>query len=199
VLVVALTGGIGSGKSLAGDYFADLGARVIDFDQIARDVVERGSEGFDEIVQRFGDDILSNGEIDRGKLASVVFKDASARADLEAITHPRIQEAFHMLVAELEHDQILIAQIPLLAQSKHDYHFDLVVTVNACEEIRRSRLLDRGMKEYQITERFAAQSTDADRTAIADFVITNEGSTDQLLRQVENLYEERLYPARMGI
>jgi dephospho-CoA kinase len=199
VLVVALTGGIGSGKSLAGEYFADLGAQVIDFDQIARDVVERGSDGFDEIVLRFGDDILSSGEIDRSKLASIVFKDASARADLEVIIHPRIQEAFHMVVAELEHDQILIAQIPLLAQSKHDYKFDLVVTVNASEEIRRNRLLDRGLKDYQITERFAAQSTDADRTAIADFVITNEGTSDQLLRQVENLYEERLYPARMGI
>lgn len=199
MLVVALTGGIGSGKSLAGEYFADLGAQVIDFDQIARDVVERGSDGFDEIVLRFGDDILSSGEIDRSKLASIVFKDASARADLEVIIHPRIQEAFHMVVAELEHDQILIAQIPLLAQSKHDYKFDLVVTVNASEEIRRNRLLDRGLKDYQITERFAAQSTDADRTAIADFVITNEGTSDQLLRQVENLYEERLYPARMGI
>jgi dephospho-CoA kinase len=199
VLLVALTGGIGSGKSLAAEYFAACGATVIDFDQLARDVVERGSEGFDEILARFGDEVLREGNLDRAKLAEIVFKDGIARKDLEAITHPRIRAAFDSVVAGLGDEEILIAQIPLLAESSYAYPFDCVITVSASEETRRGRLLQRGMKDYQVRERMSAQATDAQREALADFVIHNEGSSDELLRQVENIYEDRLYPARLGL
>jgi len=199
VLLVALTGGIGSGKSLAAEYFAACGAEVIDFDQIARDVVERGSEGFEEILVRFGDEVLREGNLDRAKLAEIVFNDDIARKDLEAITHPKIRAAFEAYVSELEPEAILVSQIPLLAESEHKYPFDFVVTVSASEETRRARLIQRGMKDYQVTRRMKAQATDAQREAIADAVLMNEGSEDDLLRQVENLYEDRLYPARLGM
>ena len=199
MLLVALTGGIGSGKSLAAEYFAACGAEVIDFDQIARDVVERGSEGFEEILVRFGDEVLREGNLDRAKLAEIVFNDDIARKDLEAITHPKIRAAFDAIVADLEPETILVSQIPLLAESEHQYPFDFVVTVSASEQTRRTRLINRGMKDYQVTQRMAAQATDAEREAIADAVLVNEGSEDDLLRQVENLYEDRLYPARMGM
>jgi dephospho-CoA kinase len=199
VLLVALTGGIGSGKSLAAQYFAACGAEVIDFDQLARDVVERGSEGFDEILVRFGDEVLHEGNLNRTRLAEIVFNDDIARKDLEAITHPKIRAAFDAYVAELEPEAILVSQIPLLAESEHKYPFDFVVTVSASEETRRARLIKRGMKDYQVTQRMAAQASDAQREAIADAVLINEGTEDDLLRQVENLYEDRLYPARLGM
>jgi len=198
VLLVALTGGIGSGKSLAAEYFAELGAQVLDFDQLARDVIERGTEGFDEVLTRFGDEVLSQGVIDRSKLAQIVFSDSDARLDLEAIVHPRIREEFDLVVSGLRSGSILISQIPLLVESKNEYPFEFVITVSASEELRRARLLERGMKDFQITKRLEAQSTDQAREAIADAVIHNTGDKDHLLRQVENLYEERLYPMRFG-
>jgi len=193
-----LTGGIGSGKSLVAEYFAELGAKVLDFDQLARDVIERGTEGFDEVLTRFGDEVLSQGVIDRSKLAQIVFSDSDARLDLEAIVHPRIREEFDLVVSSLQSGSILISQIPLLVESKNEYPFEFVITVSASEELRRARLLERGMKDFQITKRFEAQSSDQAREAIADAVIHNTGDRDHLLRQVENLYEDRLYPMRFG-
>ena len=198
VLLVALTGGIGSGKSLAAEYFAELGAQVLDFDQIARDVIERGSEGFDEVIARFGDEILSQGNIDRRKLGDIVFSNPDARLDLEAIVHPKIREEFDTTVSELESGSILISQIPLLVESKNEYPFEFVITISAPEALRRTRLLERGMKNFQITKRIEAQSSDQAREAIADAIIHNTGDKDHLLRQVENLYEDRIYPMRFG-
>lgn len=198
VLLVALTGGIGSGKSLAAEYFAELGAQVLDFDQLARDVIERGSEGFDEVIARFGDEILSQGNIDRRKLGDIVFSNSDARLDLEAIVHPRIRQEFDSIVSGLEGDSILISQIPLLVESKNEYPFEFVITVSAPEALRRTRLLERGMKNFQITKRIEAQSSDQAREAIADAIIHNTGDKDHLLRQVENLYEDRIYPMRFG-
>ncbi len=199
MLLVALTGGIGSGKSLAAQFFASCGAQILDFDQLARDVIERGTEGFDEILVRFGDDVLREGNLDRAKLAEIVFSDDIARKDLEAITHPKIRAAFDEVVAGLAPEAILVSQIPLLAESDYPYPFDFVVTVSASEDTRRARLINRGMKDYQVTQRMQAQATDAQRAAVADAILVNDGSEDDLLRQVENLYEDRLYPARMGM
>ena len=199
MLLVALTGGIGSGKSLAAEYFAACGAQILDFDQLARDVVERGTEGFDEIVARFGDEVLRDGALDRSKLAEIVFADGIARKDLEAITHPKIRAAFDEVVAGLGSEEILVSQIPLLAESSYPYPFDFVVTVSASEDTRRARLIKRGMKDYQVTQRMKEQATDAQREAIADAVLFNDGSEDDLLRQVENLYEDRIHPARLGM
>lgn len=199
MLLVALTGGIGSGKSLAAEYFAACGAQVLDFDQLARDVVERGTEGFDQIVLRFGDEVLRDGSLDRARLAEIVFNDNAARKDLEAITHPKIRAAFAEIVAKLEPEAILVSQIPLLAESEFPYPFDFVVTVSARVETRIHRLVKRGMKVYQVEQRLAAQATDSQREAISDAILINDESEDELLGQVENLYEDRLFPARMGM
>lgn len=194
MLKVALTGGIGSGKSAAGDFFEDLGAVVIDADQLAREVVERGTEGFDEIVSAFGDDILKNGILDRAKLGEIIFADAEARKNLEGIIHPRVQEAFNEIVESSPDDAVIVYQIPILVETMSKDRFDYVISVEASLENRIARLKARGLKGYEIEARMAAQATDIERTKIADTVFTNNGDLDQLLRQVENIYEDVLLP-----
>jgi dephospho-CoA kinase len=192
MLVVALTGGIGSGKSTVGQFFAQLGATVIDSDQLARDVLERGSIGFDEVVAKFGDQILKNGQIDRQLLASIVFKDPVKRSELEQITHPLIRKAFAEVIAGSSSSSIVINQIPLLVESNHDYKFDHVITVSAAEGIRTQRLLKRGLTGDQIRQRMQAQATDQIREGIADSVIINEKEEQDLSNQVEKIWEQLL-------
>ena len=192
MLVVALTGGIGSGKSTVGEIFAQLGAIVIDSDQLARDVIERGSIGFNEVVAKFGDEILKNGEIDRQILASLIFKDPAKRSELEQITHPLIRRAFAKMVSSASPDSIVINQIPLLVESNHDYKFDHIITVSASESIRSERLIKRGLTNDQIKQRMGAQATDQMREAIADSVIVNEKNEQELTDQVEKIWEQLL-------
>ena len=190
MLVVALTGGIGAGKSLVAQYFSELGARVVDADQLSRIAIERGSEGFDEVITRFGESILRNGDIDRKALGEIIFKDKSAKADLEAIIHPRVRELFFEVVSDLAADEILIYEIPLLVETGAASNFDQIITVEADLEIRKSRLLKRGMFISEIESRLAAQASPSEREAVATYVIENSGDEDQLLRKVENLWEE---------
>lgn len=192
MLLVALTGGIGSGKSTVGQIFAQLGATVIDSDQLARDVMERGSIGFNEVVAKFGDEILKNGEIDRQILASLIFKDPAKRSELEQITHPLIRKAFAKVVSSASPDSIVINQIPLLVESSHDYKFDHIITVSASESIRSERLIKRGLTNDQIKQRMGAQATDQMREAIADSVIVNEKNEQELTDQVEKIWEQLL-------
>jgi dephospho-CoA kinase len=194
VLKVALTGGIGSGKSAAGDFFEDLGAVVVDADQLARDVIERGTDGFDELVVTFGDDILSNGVLDRKKLGLIVFADAQARKKLEEIIHPRVQAAFDEIVQDSPQGAVIIYQIPILVEIAGRERFDYVITVEATLENRIARLKERGMKGYEIEARMKVQASDAERAKIADAIFNNDGDEDQLLRQVENIYEDILLP-----
>jgi dephospho-CoA kinase len=189
MLVVALTGGIGSGKSTVGQIFEELGAVVTDSDQLARNVVERGTTGFDQIVAAFGDEVLKNGDLDRAALAEVIFKDPVKRTQLEQITHPLIRRAFAEIVESAQNDSIVINQIPLLVESKHEYKFDHVITVSATEEVRIQRLLMRGMNLTQIKQRIGAQSTDAQREAISDTVISNDKDHSELLVEVEKVWE----------
>lgn len=192
MLVVALTGGIGSGKSTVGQIFAQLGATVIDSDQLARDVIERGSIGFNEVIAKFGDEILKNGEIDRQILASLIFKDPAKRSELEQITHPLIRKAFAKVVSRALPDSIVINQIPLLVESNHDYKFDHIITVSASESIRSERLIKRGLTNEQIKQRMQAQATDQMREDIADSVIVNEKSEQEITDQVEKIWEQLL-------
>jgi len=192
MLVVALTGGIGSGKSTVGQIFAQLGATVIDSDQLARDVIERGSIGFNEVIAKFGDEILKNGEIDRQILASLIFKYPAKRSELEQITHPLIRKAFAKVVSSALPDSIVINQIPLLVESNHDYKFDHIITVSASESIRSERLIKRGLTNEQIKQRMQAQATDQMREDIADSVIVNEKSEQEITDQVEKIWEQLL-------
>ena len=194
MIKVALTGGIGSGKSAAGDFFEDLGAVVVDADQLSRDVIERGTDGFDELVATFGDEILTNGILDRSKLGQIVFADPKARKTLEEIIHPRVAEAFEEIIEESSADAVIIYQIPILVETKGQDRFDYIITVEATLENRTARLKNRGLKGYEIEARLKAQASDAERAAIADAVFNNDGDLDQLLRQVENIYEDVLLP-----
>ena len=194
MLRVALTGGIGSGKSLVGEILEELGALVIDSDQLAREVIERGSPGYEEVITAFGDSILSEGQIDRAKLAAVVFKEEDLRKKLESIIHPLVREAAEKLARNLPSGAILVNQIPLLVESDGAKRFDYVVTVSADEEIRRERLRLRGLKDYEITERMAAQVADLDREKIANYILRNDGSIDELNRAVKELMANELLP-----
>jgi dephospho-CoA kinase len=198
MLVVALTGGIGAGKSTVAQYFAELGAFVIDADQLARMVIERGTDGFAEVLLRFGDEIILNGDVDRKKLGEIVFADSQARKDLEAIIHPRVQALFAEAVNDLDQDEILIYEIPLLVETKAAEKFDYVITVESDIELRKARLLKKGLYISQIEKRIAAQATQSAREAIADTVILNDSDEDSLLRQVENLWESVLVPQSLG-
>jgi dephospho-CoA kinase len=194
VIKVALTGGIGSGKSTAGDFFEDLGAVVVDADQLAREVIERGTDGFDELVATFGDEILTNGILDRRKLGEIVFADPKARKTLEEIIHPRVAEAFDEIVQESPADSVIVYQIPILVETKGEDRFDYVITVESNLDLRIARLKERGMKSYEIDARLKTQASDEQRAAIADLIFKNDGDLDQLLRQVENVYEDVLLP-----
>ena len=192
MLRVALTGGIGSGKSSAAEIFAALGAVVVDSDEIARKVLDRESVGFGEVVAAFGDQILAAGEIDRKKLGQLVFSDPKERKKLEQITHPLIRKEFERIIKNVPENSIVINQIPLLAESKYDYKFDYVIAISAPIEVRKNRLLERGMKSYEIEQRLAAQASDSDRAKIANEVIENSGDLSQLTTNVEKVWRKLL-------
>jgi len=198
MLVVGLTGGIGAGKSTVAQIFAQLGALVIDADQLARMAIERGTDGFADVMLRFGDEVIVNGDIDRKKLAEIVFSDPQARKDLEAIIHPRVQALFAEAVADLNDEDILIYEIPLLVETGAASKFDYIVTVESELELRKERLLKKGLYISQIEKRMASQASPEARVAIADKVIRNDGDEDSLLRQVENLWEGVLQPLSLG-
>lgn len=187
--VIGLTGGIGCGKSLAAQYFAELGALVIDADQLARAAIERGTGGFDEVVTLFGDGILKDGNIDRRALGDLIFKDVEAKAQLENIIHPFVRREFEEAVASLMGDQVLVYEIPLLVETNSHERFDVVITVESEMENRIARLRGRGMHISEIEGRIAAQATREQRIEIADFLIENDGSEDELLRQVKNIWD----------
>ena len=190
MLKVALTGGIGSGKSQASEIFEDLGALVVDSDQLSRDVIERGTPGFDEVVSEFGDEILSNGEIDRTRLAEAIFGNPDKRKLLEEIIHPRVRAAFEDYIKSAPNGSVVIYQIPLLVETDGAKFFDVIISITAPVEIRTNRLRARGMKDYEIEQRISAQVSDSEREKISDFIIDNSGTKEDLARQIEAIYEK---------
>lgn len=188
MLIVALTGGIGSGKSTVGEIFSQLGAVVVDSDQIARNVIERGTSGFDLLVATFGDGILKNGDIDRAALSTLVFSDLKKRELLEQITHPLIRSEFSKIIKSLPEETIVVNQIPLLFESKGDYRFDFIITISVPHNIRVDRLLKRGLSSTQIEQRIKAQASDAERESISDSVIVNDNDLASLTKQVEDIW-----------
>jgi dephospho-CoA kinase len=194
MLIVALTGGIGSGKSHVAKYFHQLGSYVFDADQLARAAIERGSVGFDEVVSTFGDQILKDGDIDRRKLGEIIFADPTAKAKLEAIVHPEVKRLFDEAKKELPLDAIVIYEIPLLVESKSGSRFDYSITVEAEVETRTQRLKERGLASHEIVGRMAAQASREERVSHCDLVIENQGDEDELLRKVEDIWLNVLVP-----
>lgn len=195
MLVIALTGGIGAGKSSAGSLLARLGAIHISADQLAREVLERGEEGYNQVLAHFGDQILVNGAIDRKLLAEIVFRDSDKRSELEKITHPLIQQRFKQIRNSLPPDSVVVYEIPLLAESADRISdFDLILTIETETEVRISRMAERGFDRQQVQDRIASQTSDANRRAIAHHVIENNGDRDALLRSLEQWWVNFITP-----
>jgi dephospho-CoA kinase len=185
---VALTGGVGSGKSTVAALLAGRGAVVIDADALAREVVEPGSPGFDAVVERFGPSVVADGRLDRAALAKLVFQDERARAHLNRIVHPLVRERAAELMAAAPSDAIVVYDVPLLAETDLTAGFDLIVVVEAPAETRRARLQRRGMSADDANARMAAQASDAQRRAIADVVIENDGPPAELEERTDELW-----------
>lgn len=192
VVRVGLTGGIGSGKSTVSALLRDHGAVVVDYDQIAREVVEPGTPGLAAIVQRFGPDVLAaDGSLDRPALGAVVFADEAKRRDLEAITHPAVRARAAELEALAGPDDVVVHDIPLLAESGGRGPYDVVVVVDVPVQVQVDRLArDRGMSVEEAEARIGAQASRDDRAAVADVVVDNSGSLEELTAAVRDLWQE---------
>ena len=188
-LLIALTGGIASGKSAVAKIFEELGAPVLDTDQIARDVVEPGTPTLAKLVEEFGPDILdANGRLDRARMRARVFADPEQRKRLEAITHPAIREE---LAARAERAQgpYQIHVIPLLVESGRSEMYDRVLVVDTSEEEQLKRLMARdGSSLEQAKQILAAQASREERLDVADDVIVNTGTLQDLRQFVETLH-----------
>ena len=202
MLRVGLTGGIGSGKSTVSGRLAELGAVILDADKAARAVVEPGTPGLAAVTAAFGDGVLAaDGSLDRAKLAGIVFADQAALARLNAITHPLI----HAWIAAAEQaairargdDVVLVHDVALLAEWGRAKEFDLFIVVDVPAETQLERLTGpRGMAEDQARARMAAQATREERLAVADIVIDNSGTRDDLDRRVVEVWAELRARAR---
>lgn len=194
--VIALTGGIASGKSSVAEVFAENGAVIIDSDLLSREVVRPGSQGLTELVERFGHRILlPSGELDRAALGRIVFGDLIARAEVNRILHPLIRKLAAQLEDEAPEGSLVVHVIPLLVEAHLAEKFDTIVVVDLPEDKQLSRLQARdGLSEAQAIERIRAQASRAERLAVADYVIDNSSSWEVTKRRAETLFHE-LRPA----
>jgi dephospho-CoA kinase len=193
VLLVGLTGGIGSGKSTVARMLEERSAVVFDADLLAREAVEPGTPGHTAVIERFGADVLApGGELDREALASIVFADPSARRDLEQIVHPEVRrlfaegsEAYH------DTDRIVVFSAPLLVETGMHTAFEILVVVSATVVTQIERLMrQRGMSEAAIRARIDAQAPLEDKAAVADFLVDNGGTIAELENRVERLWHD---------
>jgi dephospho-CoA kinase len=191
-VLIGLTGGIGSGKSTVAARLAELGATEIDADLLAREVVAPGTKGLNEVAKRFGEDLIqSDGSLNRGLLAERAFASEVSRKDLEAILHPLIQELSRERINEVE--GVAVYTIPLLVETKSSLPFSKIITVSCPEDVRVERLIrSRGMSEADAKKRISAQATDAQREAVADFVIHSNCSMAELIEQVDRVFAEAI-------
>jgi dephospho-CoA kinase len=189
---VGLTGGVASGKSTVSAILAELGAVVIDADLVAREVVARGTAGLDAVVAEFGSSLLtSEGDLDRPAMGRLVFGDEGARKRLEAIVHPLVIERMAALEQAAGPDDVVVHDIPLLAEGGRADTFDAVVVVDAPRELQLERMLSqRGWTREDAEARIAAQATREQRRAVATHVIDNSGSLEELRARVEAVYDE---------
>lgn len=198
MLHIGLTGGIGSGKSTVSRRLTELGAEVVDADLIAREVVEPGETALEQIRERFGDEVFGpDGSLDRPALGRVVFGDPQALAALEAITHPAIwsRTAERFAAARRAGTAVGVHDMPLLVEKGMAPEYHLVIAVDTAEEVRLQRLVElRGMPDEEARSRIAAQATDEQRREVADVLLDNNGTTDDLQAAVDSLWHERLAP-----
>lgn len=196
-LRIGLTGGIGSGKSAASDYFRRLGIPVIDTDELARELVEPGQPALQEIVQAFGDGMLdADGRLDRAALRKTVFSDAGKRKQLERILHPRIRETTGELAAAIDAPYCILV-IPLLLETDYPYDLDRVLVIDVPADLQVQRVMERnGMSRAEIEAIIDSQVTRKERLEVADDVVVNDGDLDRLYGQLEHLHRTYLDLAR---
>lgn len=195
MLKVALTGGIGAGKSTVAAKLSQLGARVIDADVLSREVVAPNTEGLAAVVSRFGPDVLTaDGSLDRAEIAKTVFSDPAARAELEAIVHPRVRARARELTDAQPEDAIVVQDIPLLAETGQAPGFHFTIDVEAPRELRLERLAERGLPPADALRRIDAQASDAERREVCDVVLDNRDGLHELEHRVAMLWEERIVP-----
>ena len=197
--IVGLTGGIGSGKSTVSSMLADRGAIVIDADAIVRELQRSGTDVFREIVEVFGPEIVgADGELDRPKLASIVFADQEKRNVLTSIVWPKVGERVVAALAEAPSDAIVILDVPLMAETPHGSrrNAEAVIVVDASKESQLRHLAEKGIAPADAEARMAAQASREDRLKIADHVLTNDGSLNDLAAQVEALWSVLQQAAR---
>ena len=189
-MLIGLTGGIGSGKSTVAKRLVELGATEIDADLLAREVVAPGTEGLEAVAGRFGEDLVNaDGNLDRALLAQRAFSSEENRKALEAILHPLIQRLSRERISQAA--GLVVYTIPLLVETDSTLPFDKIVTVSAPEDVRVERLVQsRGMTETEARARIAAQASDAQREAIADFVINADCTMEELFAQVDRIHAE---------
>lgn len=187
MISIGLTGGIGAGKSTVAKLLAEHGAHVIDADAIAREVTASGTTGHEEIARAFPD-VVREGIVQRDLLARRVFSDRAALAALEGIVHPRVLEEATRRSGSAP---VVIHEVPLIVEKNLTDRYDAVVVVGAPMEVRRQRLrTSRGMTDAEIDERIAAQVTDEQRRAAADYWIENAGSPSDLASAVAELWAD---------
>ncbi|MBF4462399.1 MULTISPECIES: dephospho-CoA kinase [unclassified Rathayibacter] len=192
--LVALTGGIASGKSTVARRLAEHGAVVVDADRIAREMVEPGSPALAAIAERFGQGVLRpDGALDRAALGAVVFADATAREDLNSITHPAVAVRSQQLfaaAAAADPRAVVVYDVPLLVEGRGAGEFDEVVVVHAPQETRVQRLVSlRGMTETEARARVGAQASDEERLALADVVVDSSASLEETLSRADEVWE----------
>jgi dephospho-CoA kinase len=196
VLRIGLTGGIGSGKSTVAALLAERGARVVDADRIAREVVAPGTPGLAAVVAEFGEGVVGpDGSLDRPALAAVVFADSAARGRLDGIVHPLVRARAAEAIATAPSDAVVVQDVPLLVETGQAGSYDLVLVVETDEEVRVGRLVERGLSAEDARARIASQATDDQRRAVADVVLRNDGDRAALAAQVERFWAERVVPA----
>lgn len=198
MLLVGLTGGIGSGKSTVARMLADRGAVILDADVFARAAVEPGTAALEAVLGRFGASVLApDGGLDRAKLASIVFGDPASLRDLEAIVHPEVHRmTSDGIAARSGTDEVVVLVNPLLVEMGDHERCDVLVVVDAAPETRIARLVARGMDEADARARLAVQMPLEQKTAIADIVLDNDGTLGELERQVEERWPELAERAR---
>lgn len=190
---VGLTGGIGAGKSTVADMFSKLGAVVIRSDELARQVIEPNTTGFQKVLSRFGNQILQeNGSIDRTKLAQIVFNDQSALKDLEEIIQPLVRNKTNEIIDAQTQETIVVNEVPLLLEKNMENLFDFLVVVISSEKNRINRLLKRGISEVDAKKRMKLQVSDEQRKTSADFLIANDGNMEQLEADVSKVWQALL-------
>lgn len=192
---VALTGGIATGKSYCLERFAALGAETIDADLLARNAVAPGTPGLQQVVERFGPEIVKDGDLDRQKLGRLVFGDAGARHDLEAIVHPAVYAAISAWFAELQRRSqgegrtiVAIADIPLLFETDRHHEFDHVVVAACAPDRQLERLIRRGLSREEASQRIAAQLPIEEKAGRGDYVIDTSGTFAKTDAQIERVW-----------